>query len=154
MAKKIVINVCFGGFSLSPIAVKRLAELQGRDCYFFTSPLFGNYKQVTMEDCAEAFMWYAFDIPEPPKSPCAKEWSDMTFEERRESDERYYSHCLSQRDIPRDDPLLIRVVEELGVLASDAYAELKIVEIPDGVEWVINDYDGNESLEEVHRSWS
>ena len=28
---KVVINACFGGFGLSPLAVKRLAELNGRD---------------------------------------------------------------------------------------------------------------------------
>jgi hypothetical protein len=33
---KIAINVSFGGFSLSRAGVKRLAELQGRPCYFFT----------------------------------------------------------------------------------------------------------------------
>jgi len=32
---KVAINACFGGFGLSPLAVKRLAELQGRECHFF-----------------------------------------------------------------------------------------------------------------------
>ena len=32
---KIVINVCFGGFSLSNKAIKRYLELKGEECYFY-----------------------------------------------------------------------------------------------------------------------
>ena len=30
----------------------------------------------------------------------------------------------------------------------------KIVEIPDGVQWEITEYDGKECIKEKHRSWS
>lgn len=53
----------------------------------------------------------------------------------------------------RADPLLIQVVEELGTRANGSCAELAIVEIPDGIEWEINEYDGSESVHEKHRSW-
>lgn len=66
------------------------------------------------------------------------------------SNENYFS----DRDIARDDPDLIEVVEELGSLANGFAAELKIVEIPDDVEWQIEDYDGNEHIAEKHRTWS
>ena len=33
---KIVINNCYGGFSLSPIAIKRFYELKGILIYFYT----------------------------------------------------------------------------------------------------------------------
>jgi hypothetical protein len=56
-------------------------------------------------------------------------------------------------EIPRDSPLLVQVVEELGPEASAAMARLKVVEIPDGIEWEIDDYDGFEKVEEKHRSW-
>ena len=56
--------------------------------------------------------------------------------------------------IVRDDPDLIRVVEELSVLAGDNYSDLKIIEIPDDVVWELNDYDGREWISEVHRRWS
>lgn len=35
---KVVINACFGGFSLSALATKRYFELKGRPCYFFCQP--------------------------------------------------------------------------------------------------------------------
>jgi hypothetical protein len=58
------------------------------------------------------------------------------------------------RDIPRDDAVLILVVEELGDAANGVCADLKIVEIPDDVEWQIDEYDGNEWVAEKHRTWS
>ena len=56
-------------------------------------------------------------------------------------------------EVKRDDPMLIRVIEELGDKASGKYADLKIVEIPDGVQWQIDEYDGNEWVAEQHRTW-
>lgn len=57
------------------------------------------------------------------------------------------------RNIARDHPLLIQVIEELGPKANGSYAELSIVEIPDDVEWQIEEYDGNEHVSECHRTW-
>ena len=56
-------------------------------------------------------------------------------------------------DIARNDPKLVECVEKLGEEANDAYAELKVVEIPDDVNWEIGEYDGLEWVEEVHRRW-
>ena len=56
-------------------------------------------------------------------------------------------------DIKRDDPNLIEVIEELGPMAYGDCAELKIVEIPDDVEWEIEEYDGIEWVSEAHRTW-
>ena len=57
------------------------------------------------------------------------------------------------RDIPRDDPYLIKIVRDLGMTANGAHANLKIVEIPPDVEWQIEEYDGNEWVAEKHRIW-
>ena len=56
-------------------------------------------------------------------------------------------------DLPRDDERLVEVVKELGKEARSSYAELKIVSIPGDVEWEIDDYDGMETIREVHRTW-
>lgn len=56
----------------------------------------------------------------------------------------------------RSDPRLVEVVEKLyekGKDPSGDSAALKVVEIPDDVEWKIDDYDGCESIHEVHRVW-
>lgn len=54
----------------------------------------------------------------------------------------------------REDSALVQTVYELGKEANGEYAQLKIVEIPDGVDFYIHDYDGVESIHETHRSWS
>jgi hypothetical protein len=56
-------------------------------------------------------------------------------------------------DIPRDDPSLVRLVEEMGEEANGCFAKLKVVEIPDGVDWEISEYDGWETIAEKHRTW-
>ena len=62
-------------------------------------------------------------------------------------------HYFDQYSIPRNDPNLIQVVEELDELSWGPYSELAIVEIPDDVKWTIEEYDGNEHVAECHRTW-
>jgi len=45
-------------------------------------------------------------------------------------------------------------VEELGEEANGHAAELKVVAIPDDVQWVISKVDGVEQVSEVHRTWA
>jgi hypothetical protein len=63
-------------------------------------------------------------------------------------------HYLTEYNIARDDPDLVAVVEELGNLANSRYSELKVVELPDDVNWEIDEYDGMEHVAEVHRIWA
>ncbi len=58
------------------------------------------------------------------------------------------------RDIPRDDPYLVKVVKDMGSAAFGAHARLKIVEIPADVDWIIQKYDGAEWVAEKHRTWT
>ena len=57
-------------------------------------------------------------------------------------------------ELSRDDPHLVQVVLELGELANTPYSSLKVVEIPDGVEWTVHEYDGLEWVAEAHRTWN
>lgn len=96
MPQRIVINRCYGGFSLSSEAEKRYRELA----------------------------W----IPE---------------------DELFWTY-----DIPRNSPILLQVIDELGEQrASGRFADLRVIEIPDGVKWHIADFDGMEHIAEDHRQW-
>ena len=69
------------------------------------------------------------------------EWKDW------QEDWSYY-------DIERNDQYLVRVIEELGDDANGRFSELKVVNIPDEVEWQIEEYDGLEWVEEKHRIWN
>jgi len=56
-------------------------------------------------------------------------------------------------EVDRDDPALVQVVEELGKDANGECAALKIVEIPEDVDWFVQEYDGAEWVAEKHRTW-
>ena len=65
---------------------------------------------------------------------------------------------LSGKDYPnydddRSDPYLVLTVERLGAIANGPFAELKVLEIPDEIKWLVEEYDGNEWVAEVHRTW-
>lgn len=53
----------------------------------------------------------------------------------------------------RTDSILIQVIEELGERANGRFANIKIIEIPDEINYIIQDYDGVEWVAEVHRTW-
>lgn len=135
---RIVINNCYGGFGLSDVAFERYLDLKGITWYRSKKPEFGFYRY--------------YSIPE-------EEWNRLYEQEKsktvtpdtiKTTNETY----LSYYDIKRDDPILVQVVEELGDLASGRFSKLKVVEIPDGINWEIDDYDGVESIHEIHRTWS
>lgn len=71
------------------------------------------------------------------------------YEDPSHSMESYWS----DQDIQRDDPALVQVVKELWEAANGECAELKIVTIPDDVDWEIEEYDGREWVSEKHRTW-
>ena len=56
-------------------------------------------------------------------------------------------------DIPRDDPILVEMVETMGDPVNGSCSDLRIVEIPDDVNWQVDEYDGHEWVAEVHRTW-
>ena len=73
-------------------------------------------------------------------------------------DKEFYSHGSDYRilgesrvnsySIDRADPFLIEVFEELGSnRTSSTFADLELVELPDGCEYSIGEYDGKEWIE-------
>ena len=57
-------------------------------------------------------------------------------------------------DNDRSNPLLVEAVQKLGAKANGLYTTLKIVEIPDDVEWRVDAVNGKEVIREKHRMWS
>jgi len=79
--------------------------------------------------------------------------------EARYDNERWGPYILvnglhwNDRDIARDDPILVAIVKEMGKDSWGDHARLKVVRIPADVEWEIQEYDGNEWVAEKHRTW-
>lgn len=116
---KIAINRCHGGFGLSDMAIKHMAQIQG----------------ITL-------------FPE------VDQWNGITyFTTPKESRSEDYSATVFLWRIDRTDKYLIETIETLGKQANGVSADLKIVDIPDDVKWVIDSYDGSEWIAEIHRTW-
>ncbi len=57
----------------------------------------------------------------------------------------------SARDIPRHDPRLVRVVEEMGAAANGQCADLRIADIGNGAHaYKIEEHDGQERVKDVY----
>lgn len=153
---KIVINNCFGGFSLSPLGLKRWAELNGLECHFYKGGISDQYEKIEEPD--NNFFWTAAttsDVAVLNKYKAVTDkWHQMNEVEKDEHNRTYDNLYLSSRNIERTDRSLIRTIEELGEIANGRCANLKVVEIPDDVDWELQEYDGNEWIAEKHRTWS
>jgi len=111
-------------------------------------------KLVQPEEIGDSLFWNAYTVPNPDEVGLSQDnWYDMTTEERQKSNDSWTAITLETRPENRADPKLIQVVEELGDKANGSCAKLEIVEIPDGVDWQIEEYDGNEHVAEKHRTW-
>jgi len=61
-----------------------------------------------------------------------------------------YGYCSK---LSRSDPKLVKCVEQLGAKANGSHANLKIIEIPNNIDFTIEEYDGMEWVAEKHRTW-
>ena len=142
---KIAINREIGGFNLSHEATMRYAEIKGVVISAYKCDFENNrylkYNPMDYElhsyrrTCAD----YLFSTEE------IVERDDKTI------NDMYFSPYF----LERDDPVLIQVIEEMGDMASEYNnGALKVVEIPDGVEWWIDEDDcGTEIIREKARCW-
>lgn len=138
---KVVINTCYGGFSLSPQALLWLLEREYNDPNF----------KVPVEKyyCRSDAVYLQNDL---------KEWEVYLSSSMKVApvgtkvftpDNKF----VLRGSIERENPLLVECVETLNKKADGKYAKLKVVEIPDGIEYTIEEYDGNEHVAEKHRTW-
>lgn len=140
-----MINVCYGGFGLSPQALLWLFE-RGFDTPKFKYPV-EKYFRISLERKSESLeRWREYLHGKHER----EDKKASLFLDVYTPDEQF---ILNGREIPRDHPLLVECVETLKEKSFGSCAELRVVEIPDGIKWEINEYDGNESVEEEHRSW-
>ena len=138
---KVILNKCFGGFHPSAEAYKLYAHKKGIELYPYETGL-QNYKRITWETAIKnGSLWVSYFTKDFGENPVI-------------SDAEYVEYDLYMRDNKwREDPILVEVVEELGKRASSPVSHLVVVEIPDGLDYVIDDYDGFETLHERVEEW-
>lgn len=155
---KVVINACFGGFGLSNRALKMYCERKGIPCnFFYQETCDGPYKRITDEqafNAKSAFSVSAYQCETASEIPTFRDFAKATNACREEMNKAYAMVAVPYPGaISRSDPDLIDVIETLGSEANGEYAELKIIEIPDGIDWQVEEYDGNEHIAQVHETW-
>ena len=141
--QRIVINTCHGGFGLSNDGVLRYLELCGVPVWSEVNNSLIPFKY-----------WLVPPDGDRLNEPTAEEWGSMTMQERQAHNAKYAQQVFYDKDVARDDPFLVQTVLELGERANGRHAELKVVEVPSDVDWVIDEYDGKEWVAEVHRTWN
>jgi hypothetical protein len=141
--KEIVINVCYGGFSLSHEGMLEYARLKGITLY----------PEKGRESFMDFFTYWTVPVEQRLKTVDNEEFYKMSVEDRQRYNKEWGEQSIYSRDIERDDIFLVQTVKNLGEKANGSCASLKVVEIPDGVEWVVEEYYGTEWVAEKHRTW-
>ena len=141
---KVILNKCYGGFGCSDACYRLYAKKKGFEVYPYKLDVVGGKNKECIYKKADAR-----DVDSGWVSYFKKDFGDSFNDKEVDAwDEHVYL------DTPhREDHILIECVEELGKRANGRYAELQVVEIPDGMDYVIDDYDGIETLHENVRCW-
>lgn len=135
--KEIVINICYGGFGLSNEGFELYLKKKGIKFHKVPDKMFGKDN------------YHYYSVPKEKYDKLYKKCkSNGNYKEL--NDKKWF---LYHGDVKRDDPALVEVVKELGEKANGDYSELKVVQIPDDIEWTIEEYDGTEWVSEQHETW-
>ena len=110
----------------------RYAEIKGITLYVHYDPKFPRWPH------------YYLCPPEEFQRINEEEWEQPVSPDRFAKSNALY---FSDRDIERNDPALVQVVEELGDLANGDCSRLEIEELPAGTLYRIDEYDGLETVE-------
>jgi len=142
---KVVINACHGGFSLSHEALIRGIE-KGAN---FIETVEAKDWYITDKDPMAAYLKTVADCIEVRDGFLAPVVGSLLYKQGK------IYHVIDYYDIMfRSHPILLEIIHELGIVdAAGDYAQLKIVEVPDGVDLQIDEYDGKEWVAEKHRTW-
>jgi len=128
---EVVINRCYGGFSISVGALEELYKMKSD--VLEKIPI----KEYFQKDETQEYM----DGHIKMCGLVVKDSQVISLKDRRDK-------------LVRGNKDLITVIKKLGDKANGQCAKLEVIEVPADVEWEIDEYDGMESVEETHRSWS
>ena len=139
---KVAYNSCFGGFSLSPTALTEFARMKGVELTWYKQTGYkhnGNeqYQRIggSPNSCGLSLIPLSVDAGDVISSLPKGVYYYPNFDELR------------------SDSDLINVIETMGEGANGMCASLSIIEIPDGADFEIENYDGNESVVPPRQSW-
>lgn len=150
---KVVINKCHGGFGISNEALLRLIEKKSSIIQKMTiQEYYGGAENQKDKFC------YSPDWKEKYKQE-DKRWH-KPFKDGYKSSyfggqlfKGKFVYFIERDDEIRNHPDLVEVVKSMKKEANGEHASLEVKEIPDGIEWQIEEYDGLEWVAEKHKTW-
>ena len=142
---KIVINAQYGGFGLSKLATEEYLRLKGKKSYFYSTECDG--REIYYKKTDSSFKEDIFTL-------CFTKDLGESISGEEISEDMWKNYCFSAKKVKRTDEDLIKVVEKLKERANTICSSLKTIEIPDDVDYEIEEYDGNEWVSEKHRTWA
>ena len=140
---KIVINKCFGGFGLSDTAMREWAK---RKNYGIVTDSNGWGAGVFVPVWASPDLCHGIEMP-------YDEYMALAAVDRELASELGSPKVIDAYRIPRDDGDLVDIVTEMGKASFGDFAQLAVVDIPDGIDWYVEEYDGREHIAQHHQTW-
>lgn len=129
MVQRVVYNACFGGFGLKNEAVEWVREN--------VDELRNEYPEDAVDELArQTLPGETYRDGSGPK----QDWKES----------------INDLYLSRDNPLLADIVNgDCGYdgRVSGRHSSLRVAEVPDGVEWTIDQYDGKETVSEKSRTF-
>jgi|APHM01.1.fsa_nt_gi hypothetical protein len=130
MTQRVVYNSCFGGFGLHEDAVKWVRDNKDR--------LREQYDNTDVSELTNTTLSGEFyDDGSGPK----EDWITS----------------VKPIDLSRNNELLADIVSgetEYTGTVNGQHADLRVTELPDSVDYTIDEYDGNETVKEQYRTFS
>lgn len=136
---KVILNKCYGGFGVSQEAYELYAKKKGIEIFVYKLECTNDKPIYRKTDMGSSIFTITF----------TKDFGDYV-DLYDDNSEKYILELCSNH---REDPVLIEVVEELGDRANSPFSKLVVVDIPDGMEYEIDDYDGVETLHQKVEKW-
>lgn len=142
--KKVILNKCFGGFDVSVKGYQLYAKKKGRELFVYKAKDFNSFTRNMVYDFVENLK---------DEHSISYTYTTKNYGKGKNIELPDNAELLYLNSEYRTDKDLIEVVEELGAEASGRFGNLKVVEIPDDLDYVIDEYDGIETLHARVQEW-
>lgn len=150
--QKVIINKCFGGYGFDPFTVQKYADKKGIQLYWYKKDFHdyhGDLKERMVKIPFETIM--KDDSLRIGYAALTRNMGDTYIRDWENENACADEFDIENDDSSRTDPVLIGIIEKYGDANVHGCHAPTVVEVPDGVEWMIEEYDGFETLHEKHR---
>lgn len=143
---KVVLNRSYGGFDLSPEAIRLYARYAGKPVYFYEHikylrrDHYDEWRKISDTEKLDRNTTYLISVYD----------EGVSFRKIPKNFDYFDEHCIE-----RTDENLIKVVEELGQKSFGMHSYLEVFDLPDDafIDTHIESDDGIETIHKNHEYW-